>query len=84
MTMNALNGVQSDTCILQIVTQQELRKMTKNLSKRLDFKDIKLPVKTKDIHKIEKKKRKKNIRSMYEKYVVKTSMLIYYQQENEA
>ena len=36
--------------------------MTKNLSKRLDFKDIKLPVKTKDIHKIEKKKRKKHNR----------------------
>ena len=27
----------------------------KNVAKRLDFKDIKFPVKTRDIHKIEKK-----------------------------
>ena len=33
MIMNALNGVQSDTYILQIVTQQELQKRIKILQK---------------------------------------------------
>ena len=41
--------------ILQIVTYQELQKWTKILSKKLDFKDIKLSVKARDIHKIEKR-----------------------------
>ena len=57
-----------------------------------DFKDIKFPVKTRDIHKIEKKKEKKNsittsvfgyenregIQSMYQKNVAKKNMLVYY------
>ena len=46
MIMNALT---------EFITQQELQKLTK-ISQRLDFKDIKFPVKIGDIHKIEKKK----------------------------
>ena len=75
--------------ILQIVTYQELQKRTKILSKKLDFKDIKLSVKARDIHKIEKKefpsalvflvlKIKKNIQFMYQKKFAKKKMLIYY------
>ena len=55
MIMNSLNGVLSDTCILQIVIQQELKKLTKIMQKKLDFKDIKFPIKISDIHKIKKK-----------------------------
>ena len=33
-----------------------ITKADKNFVKRLDFRDIKIPVKTRDIHKIEKKK----------------------------
>ena len=54
MIINALNGVSSDTLILQIIIQQELEKLTKILQ-RDDFKDIHFPVKTRDLHKIEKK-----------------------------
>ena len=55
-----------------------------------DFKDIKFPVKTRDIHKIEKKKKKaitisvfgyenrEEIQSMYQKNVAKKNMLVYY------
>ena len=53
-----------------------------NFVKRLCFKDVKFPVKTRGIHKIEKKRiplvlvfltmrKKKNIQSMYQKNVVK-------------
>ena len=50
-----------------------------------DFKDKKLPVKLRDIHKTEKilalvllaKKIKRNIQSMYQKYVVKKNMFYY-------
>ena len=62
--------------------------MIKTLPKSLIFKDIKLPVKIRHIHKIEKKnstsidvfgmKIRKNIQSMYQKNVVKKNMLIYY------
>ena len=52
--MNASNGVQSNNCILQIITQQELLKLTEILQKN-DFKDTKCPVKIRDIHKIERK-----------------------------
>ena len=44
MIMSALNGVYSDTKFLQIITQQELQKLTKIFSKKLDFKDIKFPL----------------------------------------
>ena len=54
--MNALNGVQSDTLILQNIKFQILEiKDDKNLGKKLDFKEIKLSSKIRDIHKIEKK-----------------------------
>ena len=55
---------------------------------RLDIKEKKFPVKTRDIHKIEKKfpsalmflviKIQKNVQTMYQKFPVKTSMLVYY------
>ena len=56
--------------------------------KKLDFKDIKFPVKIRDIHKIKKRissalvflvmKMRENIQFMYEKNVMKRKMLIYY------
>ena len=76
--MNAANGVQS----------ARITKADKDFSKSLDFKDIKFPVKVRDINKIEKKnsigisalvmKIRKNIQFMYQKNVVKKNMLIYY------
>ena len=78
MIMNALNGVYS----------AGIAKVDKHFIKKLDFKDIKVPVKVRDIHKIEKTipltllflvmKIRKNIQSMYQKNIVKKSMLIYY------
>ena len=41
--------------ILQIITQQELQKLIQILLKKLDCKDVKFPVKIRDINKIEKK-----------------------------
>ena len=55
MILNALNGVWSNNYILQIITQQELLKLTEILQKIIDFKDTKCPVKIRDIHKIERK-----------------------------
>ena len=65
-----------------------ITKADKDFAKKLDFKDIKFPVKVKDIHKIEETnqsplvflimKIKKNMQSIYQKNVVKESMLIYY------
>ena len=51
MIMNALNGVQSDPQIQQAI----IPKADKDFEKKLDFKDIKFPLKIRDIHKIEKK-----------------------------
>ena len=58
-----------------------VKKADKDFNKKLDLKDIKLPVKIRDIHNIEKKislalaflatKIQKNIQSMYQKNVVK-------------
>ena len=64
-------------CLVKRVT-----KVDKTFAKRLNFKDIKFPVKTRGIHKIEKKN-SMNIsvlvmKSMYQKNVVKNNMLIYY------
>ena len=59
--MNALNGVQSNTDILQIISSFSKNQLTKNFGKELDFKGIKLPVKVRDIHKIEKKKKEREI-----------------------
>ena len=52
--MNALNGVWSD---LHPAAHSPTRitKADKGFSKRIDFKDIELPVKVWDLHKIEKK-----------------------------
>ena len=62
-------------------------KADKDFATKIDFKDIKCPVKTRDIHKIEKNnsirisvfgyENKTNIQSMYQKNVVKEIMLIY-------
>ena len=46
--------VQSDIYILQVIIQQEFRKIDKLFGDELDFEDIKFPVRIKDIHKIEK------------------------------
>ena len=51
--MNALNGVQSDTYIQWIIIKKII-KTDNDFAKKLDFKDIKFPVKVRDIHKIEK------------------------------
>ena len=67
-----------------------ITKAEKNSAKKINFKDIKFPVKIRDMYKIEKKKKnppefvffamkiKKNIQSIYNKNVVKKNMLIYY------
>ena len=68
---------------------KRITKTDDGFSKKLDFKDIKFPVKVRNIHTIEKKiilstlvflvmKIRKNIKSMYQKNVVKKNMLIYY------
>ena len=63
-------------------------KAAKYFAKRLDFKDIKFPVKTRDIHKNKNKNPsasaflvmalRKNIQFMYHKNYVKKNMLTYY------
>ena len=66
-----------------------ITKADKEFTQKLDFKNIKFPVKIRDIHKIEKKKIpsalaflvmkiRKNIQFMYQKNVVKKYMLTYY------
>ena len=70
---------------------ERITKVDQGFAEKLDFKDIKFPVKIRDINKIEKKKKKnpsalvflvmkirKSIQSMYQKIVVKKHMLIYY------
>ena len=67
---------------------RRITKTNKDFTKKINFKDIKFPVKVRDIHKIEKRipsalvflvmKIKKNIQSMYQENVVKENMLIYY------
>ena len=56
MIMNVLN-VSSDTYILQIIIQGKIRKADKKFAKIFGFKDMKFPVKIRDIHKIERKKK---------------------------
>ena len=61
----------------------KIKKTGKDFAKKLDFKDIKFPVKNRDIHKIEKKNSiensiRKNIQFMYQKNVVRKHMLIYF------
>ena len=67
-----------------------ITKAEKHFAKKLDFKDIRFPVRIRDIRKIKKKKKipltlvfltmkiKKNIQSMYQKNVARKSMFIYY------
>ena len=65
-----------------------IAKADKDFAEKLEFKDIKFPVKVREIHKIEKTipvklvflvtKRRKNIQFMYQKYITKKNMLIYY------
>ena len=56
MTMNAINGVWSDIYIPGDYHPARITKAEKYFAKRLDFKDIKCPVKSRDFHNIEKKK----------------------------
>ena len=66
----------------------KITKSDKDFSKKLDFKEIKFPVKIRDIHKIEKiessalvflvLKIRTNIQFMYQKDIAKKNMLIYY------
>ena len=66
-----------------------ITKVDRYFTKRLDCKDIKFPVKIRDIHKFKKsinsttlvvlvKEIRKNVQSMYQKNAVKVSILIYY------
>ena len=66
---------------------RRVTKTDKNFTKRLDFKDIKFPVKIRDIYKIGKKNStvisvlgyvNKDIQSMYRSNTVKKNMLTYY------
>ena len=69
-------------------SRKRITKAYRDFTKKLDFKDIKFPVKVRDIHKIEKRiplalvflvmKIGRNIQSMYQKNVAKKNMLIYY------
>ena len=63
-------------------------KARKDFPKKLDFKDIKVPLKTRNTHKIRKKnsigirvfgcENKEKIQSIYQNNAVKKNMLIYY------
>ena len=66
-------------------TLRRITEADKDFAKRLDFKDIKFPVKIRDIHKIEKRNSiggsvfgYKNIQFMYQSNVVKENMLTRY------
>ena len=66
---------------------RRITKSDKDFAKKHDFKDIKFPVKTRDIHKLKKRitsalvfldmKIKKNIQSMHQKKCCEKNMLIY-------
>ena len=70
MIMNALNPADR--------TPARITKADKEFAKKLDFKDIKFPVKLRDIHKIEKKNSMGISGFGYQKGVVKKNILIYY------
>ena len=68
---------------------KRITKVDTDFVKKLNFKEMKFPVKVRDIHKIEKnnsigisvlsyENKEKNIQSVYQKNVVKKNMLIYY------
>ena len=50
--MNVLNGVWLDSYILKIIIHEEVDKLH---AVKLDFQDIKIGIKVRDIHKIERK-----------------------------
>ena len=66
----------------------KITKAEKDLARKLDFKDIKFPVKIRDIHKIKKHnfitisvlivKIRKNTQSMYKNRCEKKSILLYF------
>ena len=61
MIINTLNGVQSNAYIQQSIIQEELQKLGNVFQKKkLDFEDMKFPIKIRDIYKIENKENKKN------------------------
>ena len=61
MIINTLNGVQSNAYIQQSIIQEELQKLGNFFQKKkLDFEDMKFPIKIRDIYKIENKENKKN------------------------
>ena len=67
---------------LKIITKTD-----KNLSKRLNFKDIKLPVKIRNTHRVEKKNSitiSVSTKPCIKKNTVKQNKLIYYQKEKNA
>ena len=85
MLVNVLNGVQT-YFITADRNPARITKTDKDFSKNFDFKDIKSPVKVRDMHEIEKKnsialvflvmKIWENIQCIYQKNVVKSNMLI--------
>ena len=56
MIMNALYDVQPDTDLQADNNPKRITKIGKDFAEKLDFKDVKFPVKVRDIQKIEKKK----------------------------
>ena len=54
MIINALDGAQSDTHILQTIIQEEFKLSTKILQEKLILKTINFSSKVRDIHKIER------------------------------
>ena len=54
--MNALYDVSPDTDIQRTIIQNKITKIDKDFAEKLDFKDVKFPVKVRDIQKIERKK----------------------------
>ena len=54
--MNALYDVSPDTDTQWTIIQKKITKIDKDFAEKLDFKDVKFPVKVRDIQKIEKNK----------------------------
>ena len=91
--INIQNIDDNEWCVVRYLNPPDhhpvrITKADNNFSKRLNFKGIKVPAKTRDIHKKEKKipsalvfwlsKERKKIQFMYQKNLVKKNMLIYY------
>ena len=76
-------------CLLPVDhDQKRITKDDKDFAKKVDFKDMKFPVKDRDIHNTKKKnsignsvfgyENKEKIQSMYQENVVNNNMLTYY------